>query len=180
MKPMRITGGIHKGRTVLCPPGIIRPAMARMREALFSSLGNMEGRSFLDLFAGSGIMAIEAASRGASPVVCVEKDRRKRPVLERNLRELGIDGRILIEPAEHYIRHAVSPFDVIYLDPPFAYPHKGRLLELVSSSALLHETTVILIHHPSKDPLPGTPGRLERFKEKHFGQSYVSFYRIVL
>ena len=74
---MRITGGELKGRIIKCPDGIIRPAMDRMRESVFAVLGPLNGASFLDLFSGSGTIAIEAVSRGAGSVELVEKDRIK-------------------------------------------------------------------------------------------------------
>ena len=82
---MRITGGKYCRRNVACPPGVIRPAMDRMRESLFSILGDLSGLSFLDLFSGSGCVAIEAASRGASPIHLVEMDRGKKETIEKNL-----------------------------------------------------------------------------------------------
>ena len=81
---MRITGGIYRGRRITCPPGIIRPAMERMRESLFSILGDISGVPFLDLFSGSGLVGIEAASRGAEPVHLVELDRNKRETILKN------------------------------------------------------------------------------------------------
>ena len=72
---MRITGGVLRGRIIKCPDGIIRPAMDRMRESVFSILGDLSGKSFLDLFSGSGTIAIEAVSRGASQVELCEKDK---------------------------------------------------------------------------------------------------------
>ena len=74
---MRITGGTLCGRIIKCPDGIIRPAMDRMRESLFSILGDLTGKSFLDMFAGSGILSLEAASRGATKIDLVEKDKLK-------------------------------------------------------------------------------------------------------
>ena len=74
---MRITGGKLKGRIIECPDGIIRPAMDRMRESVFSILGDLTGKSWLDLFSGSGTIAIEAASRGANPIELCEKDKIK-------------------------------------------------------------------------------------------------------
>ena len=71
---MRITGGELRGRIIKCPDGVIRPAMDRMRESVFAILGDLSGKSFLDLFSGSGTIAIEAVSRGASHVELVEKD----------------------------------------------------------------------------------------------------------
>ena len=82
---MRITGGKYCRRNVVCPPGVIRPAMDRMRESLFSILGDLTGCSFLDLFSGSGCVAIEAASRGASQIHLVEMDRGKKATIEKNL-----------------------------------------------------------------------------------------------
>ena len=74
---MRITGGVLRGRKIDCPAGIIRPAMDKMKESVFSILGDIEEHSFLDLFSGSGSIALEASSRGANPVVLVEKDKIK-------------------------------------------------------------------------------------------------------
>ena len=71
---MRITGGELRGRIIKCPDGIIRPAMDKMRESVFSILGDLSGKSFLDLFSGSGTIAIEACSRGADFIELVEKD----------------------------------------------------------------------------------------------------------
>jgi 16S rRNA (guanine966-N2)-methyltransferase len=82
---MRVTGGIYRGRQVACPPGIIRPSMDRMRVSLFSILGDLSGCSFLDLYSGSGVLGIEAASRGADPVLLVEMDRRKRETILKNI-----------------------------------------------------------------------------------------------
>ena len=82
---MRITGGLYKGRKIICPPGVIRPAMDRMRESLFAILGNLDDMSFLDLYSGSGIVGIEAASRGADPVFLVEKDVKKRKTIIQNI-----------------------------------------------------------------------------------------------
>jgi 16S rRNA (guanine966-N2)-methyltransferase len=96
---MRITGGNYRGRILECPHGELelRPSMDRMRESVFAVLGGLEGLSFLDLFAGTGAIGLEAASRGAYPVVCVEKDRKKRETLIRNLNisERRIECKIL-------------------------------------------------------------------------------------
>ena len=74
---MRVTGGQLKGRIIKCPDGVIRPAMDRMRESVFAILGDLTGKSWLDLFSGSGTIAIEAVSRGAARVELCEKDRLK-------------------------------------------------------------------------------------------------------
>ena len=83
---MRITGGTLCGRQVKVPGGLIRPAMDRMRESVFAVLGDLTGSSFLDIFSGSGIIALEAASRGAIYIEAVEMDPLKRKTLLENVK----------------------------------------------------------------------------------------------
>ena len=121
---MRVTGGIYGGRKIDCPPGVIRPAMDRMRESVFAILGDLSGLSFLDLFCGSGSIGIEAASRGAEPVHLVEKDRRKRTVIEKNLSIVTSEIKPFYYPVEAFIRRATTSYDIVFLDPPFIYKDK--------------------------------------------------------
>ena len=118
---MRITGGALKNRLVQCPKGVIRPAMDRMRLSLFSILGNIAELSFLDLFSGSGICALEAASRGAKPVVAVEKDVIKFGTLLNNVSIA--ENKIMCKrmSTELFIKRNTQVFDIIYIDPPFPY-----------------------------------------------------------
>ncbi|SIQ89703.1 16S rRNA (guanine(966)-N(2))-methyltransferase RsmD [Alkalispirochaeta americana] len=173
---MRISGGTLRGRTVLCPPGVIRPAMDRMRESLFSILGPLQGLSFLDLFSGSGLVGLEAYSRGAQPVVLVEKDRGKRRVILKNLADLPSPPRLCLEPVERYVARTSTPFDIVYLDPPFSYPYKEDLLLRISRSRLIREETRILIHLPTEEALPDQLGRLERDDRREYGGSSVHFF----
>ena len=174
---MRISGGTLRGRTVHCPPGVIRPAMDRMRESLFSILGPLEGRSFLDLFSGSALVGLEAYSRGAWPVVLVEKDGGKRRVIQRNLEGLNPCPQLRIEPVERYVARTRSAFDVIYLDPPFDYPYKQDLLERIARSKLVAPGTEVLIHLPTGEQLPDRILALTREDRRVYGGSAVSFFR---
>lgn len=174
---MRISGGMLSGRTVRCPPGVIRPAMDRMRESIFSILGPLEEMSFLDLFSGSGVVGLEAYSRGARPVVLVEKDAGKRRVIQQNITELDPRPQLRIEPVERFVARAREPFDVVYLDPPFDYRYKEDLLKRIAVSRLLRETTRVLIHVPSDERLPEQIGALEQVDRREYGGSAVSFYR---
>ena len=121
---MRITGGKYCRRNVVCPPGVIRPAMDRMRESLFSILGDLTGCSFLDLFSGSGCVAIEAASRGASPIHLVEMDRGKKATIEKNLSFVEEEKKLFVMDAERYILSTLYSYDIVYADPPF--PMEGK------------------------------------------------------
>jgi 16S rRNA G966 N2-methylase RsmD len=110
---MRVTGGEYGGRRIAVPSGEIRPAMDRMRESLFSILtsayGTLEGLSVLDLFSGSGSMALEALSRGARSAVLVERDRGKAAVIRENLAHIEpARWKLVIAPAERYVKRAAG------------------------------------------------------------------------
>ena len=181
---MRITGGELGGRRVEVPPGVIRPAMDRMRESIFNILGPLEGTSFLDLFCGSGIMALEAVSRGATRATLVERDRGKRRVLLRNL-ELASDSactrpRVVFAPVEVFVAREKSRYDTIYLDPPFDYRHKADLLTRIVDAGLIEPDGYLLIHYPKEDALPERIGTVACQDERHYGRSTVRFYRAPL
>ncbi|MCE5256956.1 MAG: 16S rRNA (guanine(966)-N(2))-methyltransferase RsmD [Spirochaetaceae bacterium] len=176
---MRITGGVYCGRTVELPESRleIRPAMDRMRESVFGVLGDLSGLSFLDLFSGSGIIALEAASRGAWPVTCVERDKAKFPVLLKNVSicERRIECKAM--PVELFLRRNHSPFDVVFLDPPFPYAYRLDLLESLASGASLKGNGLVLLHFPHEERLPETIGALALEDERKYGRSTVRFYR---
>lgn len=175
---MRITGGALAGRTLYCPPGIIRPAMDRMRESLFSILGDLTGYSFLDLFSGSGGIALEAYSRGARPVVAVERDRGKKNILLRNLEMAPETIRAVFTPVERFIVSHTSSYHFIFLDPPFNYRYKSDLLAKISASRLLNSDTRVLIHYPAEEKIPEEIGELHQTRKEPYGRSMVSFYGV--
>ncbi|MEL3913162.1 RsmD family RNA methyltransferase [Treponema pedis] len=160
---MRITGGILKNRVVVCPKGIIRPAMDRMRESLFSILGDLTGFSFLDLFTGSGICGLEAYSRGAYPVYLVEKDGGKFPVLLKNASMADKKLECKKMPVELFIKRSKISFDIIYIDPPFPYKFHLELLEQIAESEVLKKGGSVLIHRPAEKELPEI---ITAFKDK--------------
>ena len=181
---MRITGGSLSGRNVFCPPGIIRPAMDRMRESFFSILGELNGLSFLDLFSGSGLMALEAFSRGAYPVRSVEKDPGKRELLIKNLSMADRRLDLSLMPVERFVKAWRESFDLIFLDPPFDYPFKAQLLARITESKIINGSTRVFIHFPEEDKLPETIGgapqtaNLNLDDRRTYGRSVVHFYRI--
>jgi 16S rRNA (guanine(966)-N(2))-methyltransferase RsmD len=174
---MRITGGKYTNRRIQCPKGEIRPAMDRMRESLFSILGNLTGTSFLDLFSGSGLVALEAASRGADPVVLVERDYKKGGIIRKNLEIAEEEMKLFLMPAEKYIKTADRRFDTVFLDPPFSYQKKERLLTLVSEKGILEDGGILLLHYPAEDEIPEQTGDLVQYRINTYGRSLVRFYR---
>ncbi|MGI9256905.1 MAG: RsmD family RNA methyltransferase, partial [Salinispira sp.] len=141
---MRITGGKYKGIHLRCPPGIIRPAMDRMRESLYAILGPLEGASFLDLFSGSGLMSLEAVSRGADRVHAVEKDRKKLKVLMENLKIAEKHCTIRSTSAESFIARHKEFYDYIFLDPPFSCSYKNDILQRLINSCLIKIGSIVL------------------------------------
>jgi 16S rRNA (guanine966-N2)-methyltransferase len=173
---VRITAGKYRGRTVYCPPGVIRPAMDRMRVSLFSILGPIDGLSFLDLFSGSGLVGIEAASRGAAPVDLVEKDFGKKHVIARNLAWVEEPVKLHLADVRAFLGRADRTWDLIYADPPFPMAGKLGVLATVAEKALLAADGRLVMHHPAEDPLPDTVGDLVRYDRREYGRSHLAFY----
>ncbi len=174
---MRVTGGKYLSRQVRCPKGIIRPAMDRMRESVFSILGDIKGMSFLDLFSGSGIIGIEAASRGASPVYFIEKDRIKKNIIHENTDMIETEKKVYIMSAEKFISVTREKFDIIFLDPPFPMGKKQDIVLSVSRRNILSDKGILLIHHPSEEKWPEIIGNLEVYDRRKYGRSIVLFFR---
>jgi len=120
---VRVIAGTHRGRTLVAPRGsATRPTADRVREALFSTLGDMSGLEVLDLFAGSGALAIEALSRGAASATLVDSAASAITAIRRNLETLGMTADVRAASATAFLRTARShgrQYDLVFLDPPY-------------------------------------------------------------
>ncbi len=120
---MRVIAGSRRGARLIAPRGVsTRPTSDRVREALFSILGPVEGSRVLDLFAGSGALAIEALSRGAGSATLVDSSAAAIRVIERNLAALGLSAEVRRSRALGYLeaaRSAARQYDLVFLDPPY-------------------------------------------------------------
>lgn len=174
---MRITGGTLCGRTVECPQGVIRPAMDRMRESLFAILGDLTGKSFLDMFSGSGICALEASSRGADPVYLVEKDPLKVKTIFKNVSIAPHRIECKFMSVELFLKRTKESFDIIYLDPPFPYKYHVSLVEMTGELPVLKEGGMTIIHRPNEREMPELIGNLTRVDQRVYGRSIVDFYQ---
>lgn len=177
---MRVTGGAGRGKRLRVPAGDrVRPTSDKVKQALFNILGRaVEGSSFLDLFAGTGAIGIEALSRGAGRVVFVDDARRSLEAVRQNLAQAGLGGdvRIVASRAETYIRKTAERYSVIFLDPPYTTELKP-LLELLSRSDLLGSDTIVVAEHFRKRPSPERAGELVRYREAVYGDTVLAFYR---
>jgi len=177
---LRSTGGIYRGRKIICPRGVIRPAMDRMRESLFAILADLSGKSFLDLFSGSGVVGIEAASRGAEPVVLVEKDYSKSGVLKENTAFVESEIKIFMMPVERLIKRRKEEelsFDIIYLDPPFIFKNKAEIISGIADKGLLNLGGRLIIHLSAEESLPETIGGISLQDKRKYGRSILLFYQ---
>lgn len=173
---MRITGGSLVGRTVECPAGVIRPAMDRMRESLFAILGDLTGYSFLDMFSGSGICALEASSRGADPVFLVEKDPLKIDTIFRNVSIAPHRIECKFMAVELFLKRTKEAFDIIYFDPPFPYRFHQSLIEMAGKLPVLKPGGLALMHRPRERTMDEHIGCMDRTDQRVYGRSIVDFY----
>ncbi len=120
---MRVIAGEFGGRPLRAPGGrAVRPTSDRVKEALFSMLGPLEGVRVLDLFAGSGALAIEALSRGAASAVCVDSAAPAIAAIQDNLGQVGAEAQVVRRPALAFLAAAVAQpdlYDLVFLDPPY-------------------------------------------------------------
>jgi 16S rRNA (guanine966-N2)-methyltransferase len=177
---VRIIAGALGGRRLIAPRGrSTRPTSDRVREALFSMLGDVTGAEVLDLYAGTGALGIEALSRGARRAVFVESARPALSALRDNLASLDLAGlcRVLGQPVAKAVAelHEAGPFDLIFLDPPYAaLPEASsvlsRLPELVSAGGR------VILEHSSRAASPSVPG-LARCFTRTYGDTAITLYR---
>lgn len=142
------------------------------------SLGSLYGKSFLDLFSGSGCVAIEAASRGAEPVHLVEMDRGKKPVIEKNLSIIEERYELFMMDVNNYISSCNFTYDIVYADPPFPMEGKFEFTKKVALSHIVKKGGLFIIHYP-KEENHTFDDEIEGFlflKEKRYGRSLLRYY----
>jgi 16S rRNA (guanine(966)-N(2))-methyltransferase RsmD len=149
--------------------------MDRMRESVFAALGDLADLSFLDIFSGTGIIALEAASRGARYVEAVEMDGRKRKTLIDNVSISPVRIQCRFMAAELYVMRARRRFDCIFLDPPFPYRFKWELVKNIAASPLAGEGTRILLHRPREDFFDRDIAFIQKGAPREYGRSVVEF-----
>jgi 16S rRNA (guanine966-N2)-methyltransferase len=176
----RIIGGVAGGRRLSMPKGsATRPTSDRAREGLFSSLGgDLTGRAFLDLYAGSGAVGLEAASRGASRVVLVERDARAVAVIRSNAAVVALpDVVVRAEQVSRFLAEPVTTaFDVVFLDPPYADPIEDVLSHLASGGWLAPDA-VVVVERATRDSDPPWPPGLVPDRSRRYGDSTLWYGR---
>lgn len=183
---MRIIAGSLRSRALEAPPGLAtRPTSDRLRETLFNVLApRIADAHFLDLYAGSGAVGIEALSRGAARTVFVERAAPALKILRANLAHLGLKAGAEIEPrpVSAFLRKPpAEQFHIVFLDPPYDAAGEYELaLSLLATSAitLLHPSAVVIAEHRRKDQLPNRIHALHRTRLLKQGDASLSLYAV--
>ena len=181
----RIIGGSAGGRRLQTPSGdATRPTSDRVREALFSALesrlGSLSGLRFLDLYAGSGAVGLEAGSRGAAAVTLVESDRRTARLVEANARTVGIDATVVAQPVARVLStRPREPFDVVFLDPPYPLGEDAlaEVLGLLVSQDWLSDGAAVVVERSARSVEPAWPGGLGGPRSKKYGETVLWYVR---
>lgn len=177
---MKVMAGKYKGRIIQMPKGI-RPTQQKVRKALFDILGDIKGISFLELFAGSGAIGIEAISKGAKEVVFVERNKRCVSIIKKNLSLIGYPSYEIIRTdvfkAIQRLNREGRSFEVIFSDPPYHQNLAKKTLQTLSIYDILAPNGLLIIEHFNKTVLPRQSGYLELFKQKRYGDTVISFYK---
>jgi 16S rRNA (guanine(966)-N(2))-methyltransferase RsmD len=195
---MRISGGIAKGRRVGLRKSFVkkgeedelRPTSAKVRQAIFNIIGDrIIDASFLDLYAGTGAVGIEALSRGAGKTVFVDDNSLRVNVIKEVLEKFGLKNRakVIKDKASNYIKKSEFVFDIIFVDPPYASDEINTILPLIDETDILSDNGVVIAEHSSKKTPPFTSpldkggirgtGNLRLIKTYRYGDTSLTLYR---
>ncbi|MCB1095431.1 MAG: 16S rRNA (guanine(966)-N(2))-methyltransferase RsmD [Verrucomicrobiae bacterium] len=181
---MRIISGAAGGIPIACPKSVTRPTSDRVREALFSIVGNLvSGARVLDLYAGSGALGLEALSRGAASVVFVEHQKDACRVIESNIAKTRLEGATVVSATvESWLnrRNSTGTFELILADPPYCKSADDTdfAAELLSSAPLprlLSPTGLMMMETQSNQALPDAP-HFEMLDRRVYGSTAVQFF----
>lgn len=190
---MRVISGRFKGVALTTPKAGTRPTTDRTKEAIFSHLdswGVLDDARVLDLFAGTGALGIEALSRGARELVAVESSAPAAALIAQTLTalkhnrswELGMSARVIKARAEKYAAcaSAVAPFDVIFIDPPYAFETNdcNQLLADLASRELTSSNTVIMLERSTRSEEPTAPENWEITDRRDYGETAVYYIEL--
>lgn len=176
----KITGGNLRSRKLGSPKGQhVRPTPGRVKESLFSILmPRIDGARFLDLFAGTGAIGFEAASRGASRVVSVEGHRETAETIREAAHTFGVERvvEVVAAPVDRALYRIEGPFDIVFADPPYADELPLKMFELLLERNLLAEDALVIFEHSARTILPEIPG-YRSVREEVYGDVALALFQ---
>ncbi|WP_026145853.1 16S rRNA (guanine(966)-N(2))-methyltransferase RsmD [Nocardioides sp. Iso805N] len=176
----RIIGGTAGGRRLTTPRGAqTRPTSDRVREALFSAIeswcGSLQGLRFLDLYAGSGAVGLEAWSRGAGVVTLVEQDKKTAGIIASNAATLGFGRANVITSAvaTALAKSPAAPYDIVFLDPPYPLVEEALDADLaaLAENGWLVPGALVVVERSARSPEPTWPATFEDVRSRKYGES---------
>lgn len=180
----RIIGGSAGGRRLVTPRGqSTRPTSDRVREALFSAVeswcGSLSGLRFLDLYAGSGAVGLEARSRGAGVVTLVEHDKHTAGLIGQNVKALGFNHVEVLnaDVTTTLLRTPPAPYDVVFLDPPYPTPNAEieRALGALVGHDWLSPEALVVVERSARDDPPAWPDGLAGSRDRKYGETLLRY-----
>ena len=180
---MRVISGTARGIRLKTPEGLkTRPTSDRVKEAIFSVIQfEVEGSRFLDLFAGSGQMGIEALSRGAVSAVFVDGRREACKLVQDNLKTTKLERNAQVVQSDYfsYLERCRQTFDIIFLDPPYAEEFLENSLKKISEIDILSSRGIIICERPAEKLLDFEVPGFQRGKDYRYGNTWVTIFRKV-
>lgn len=178
---MRIISGKSKGRKLFHDrSGDLRPTSAKVREAVFNIIQKeIPDARFLDLFAGTGAVGIEAASRGAAEVVLVEISKKRCARIKDAVTSFKVRDQVTVVCGDALVflkKCEKGRYDIIFADPPYHYEKLHEVIEIIYNNNILGKEGFLLVEHSSKREMPGLIGDLELVKEYPYGDTMISRY----
>lgn len=182
---MRVISGKVRGLKLNAPKNDdVRPTTDRVKESLFNMINSyMMDSDILDLFAGTGSLGIECLSRGANKCVFVDKSKESINIVKSNIKKARVENESIVLNLD--FKSAISSlalkkekFDVIFMDPPYYKNMFNDALLAVDEKELLKEDGIIVVEHDTVDKFPDNMGRLYKSREKKYGNTTITFYKL--
>lgn len=174
---MIITAGKYRGTKIKNPDEkIVRPTLSKIRESIFSALFSImdfEGKSFLDMFAGSGIMGLEALSRGFENVMALEKNPKVANILKENYSKIKIEPNLILGDSLKIMPKIKEKFDVIYIDPPYFSGIYEESLKKIKENSLLNPDGIVILEHVTEINWEELGFKL--IKQKKYSDKFITY-----
>ena len=182
---MRVISGKVRGLKLNAPKNQdVRPTTDRVKENLFNMINSyIMDSNILDLFAGTGSLGIECLSRGAKNCVFVDISKESIAIVKSNIKKARVENESVVlnldfKDAVSRLQSQKNKFDVIFMDPPYYKEMFVDALEKIDNANLLDEEGIIVVEHDTKDILPDKVNRLEKTKDKKYGNTTLTFYKM--
>ena len=171
---MIITAGKYKGQKITAPDeNITRPTLSKVRMSVFNTLQaliDFEGKSFLDMYAGSGIMGLEAISRGFKSALAIEKNPKAAAIVKNNFKKFPDAPSLFVGDSLKIVQRFNEKFDVIYIDPPYFSEIYEKSLDAVENIA----SNIVILEHAGKVDVSG----FNPIKQKKYGDKFITFLSV--